>query len=332
MSSCSVTILVAVYNREAFLPQCLDSLRAQTLRDIQVVCVDDASTDGSLAVLHRYASLDARIEVVALDRNQGQAHARNVGLERARGEFVCFLDSDDWMSADCLEKAVSVFRHHPATGCVLFHTLYYYNASRQEPYPMPPFELLSGPEAFELSLTWKIHGVYMTRLDIHRRFPYDESAHAFSDDNTTRLHYLVSEEVRQCGGTYYYRQHEASVSHEVSVRRFDYLVANASMRRTLLSLGVERRYLAVYENHRWLNVIDTYMFYYRHRRQLGRQDAHRGLTMIRQAWTGIDLSLLSPRLKYKFGYMPLRPLWWLFRVEEEVYFALRAVKSFLLGR
>ena len=125
MSKPQVTILVAVWNTAAYLPQCLESLRGQTLRDIQVVCVDDASTDESLAVLRHYADLDERIEVVALPKNQGQAHARNVALRQAKGEFVCFLDSDDWMADDCLEQAVRVFRAHPSTDSVLFHTLYY---------------------------------------------------------------------------------------------------------------------------------------------------------------------------------------------------------------
>ena len=72
-----VTVLVAVYNAERFLPQCLDSLLAQTMSDFQVICIDDASTDRSLQVLNTYALRDLRIEVVRLLENRGQAHARN---------------------------------------------------------------------------------------------------------------------------------------------------------------------------------------------------------------------------------------------------------------
>ena len=103
-----VTVLVAVYNAEPWLPRCLDSLRSQTLTDIQVLCVDDCSTDGSLALLRQYADGDPRFEVIHLEKNQGQAHARNVGLEHARGDLVCFLDVDDWFSPDALQQAVSV--------------------------------------------------------------------------------------------------------------------------------------------------------------------------------------------------------------------------------
>ena len=101
-----VTVLVAVYNAERFLPQCLDSLLAQTMSDFQVICIDDASTDRSLQVLNTYALRDLRIEVVRLLENRGQAHARNEGLKQAEGDIVCMLDADDWLSADALERLV----------------------------------------------------------------------------------------------------------------------------------------------------------------------------------------------------------------------------------
>ena len=92
-----VTILVAAYNAAPFLPKCLDSLLSQTLEDIQVVCIDDGSTDDTPDVLQRYAAADRRIEVIALPENHGQAYARNQGLLTAKGDYVCFLDSDDWL-------------------------------------------------------------------------------------------------------------------------------------------------------------------------------------------------------------------------------------------
>lgn len=320
---CKVTILVAVYNAAPYLRQCLDSLQSQTLADFQVVCVDDASTDGSWDILRHYHDLDARFDILRLDANHGQAHARNRGLEMARGQYIGFLDSDDWMDSRCLERAVEVFDRHAATDCVLLHTLYYYSAQRQEEYPMPPFEAMTGHEAFVKSLTWQIHGVYMVRADIHRRYPYDESAHAFSDDNTTRLHYLASREVRPCGGTYYYRQHSDSVSHQFGLRRFDYLVANASMKQHLLSMGASDDEIDIYENHRWLNLIGMYMLYYRHRAELSPADAAEALHRLRTAWASIEPRRLTARNRLKFGYMPLRRSWFLFRLQEEIYFALR---------
>lgn len=328
MNMPQVTVLVAVWNTADYLPQCLDSLRRQTLRDIQVVCVDDASTDHSLAVLRQYEAIDDRFEVIALAANQGQAHARNVGLTRAKGQYVCFLDSDDWMAEDCLEQAVEVFETHQMTGCVLFHTIYFYNAWRQEEFTMPAFDVLSGEEAFVLSLTWRIHGVYMVRADIHRLYLYDESAHAFSDDNTTRLHYLASTEVRICAGTYYYRQRATSVSHQFSIRRFDYLLANLSMKQQLERLHVKNDVRNLYENHRWLNLVDMYMLWFKHGSELTVGDRRKALQMIRDSWKTIDVWRLKPTLRRKFGYAPLVGHWGLFVLQEQVYFGLRL----LLGR
>ena len=195
-SSCQFSLLVAVYNAERYLSACLDSLVGQTLRDIQIICIDDASTDNSWNILQRYAERDCRIELIRLDTNAGQAHARNEGLRRARGRYIGFVDSDDWLSPDCLQQALETFAQHPQTGCVLLRTIYSYQDGSWKPYPMEPFAAMPGEEAFVKSLTWKIHGIYVVRADIHRRFPYDESARAYSDDNTTRLHYLASTEVR----------------------------------------------------------------------------------------------------------------------------------------
>lgn len=321
---CKVSILVAVYNAELFLGECLDSLLRQTLSDIQIICVDDCSTDKSPQILDSYALADKRVEVIHLERNQGQAHARNVGLERARGEYVCFLDSDDWMSDYCLEQAVTCFERHPQTDAVLFNTVYEY-ADRKEPYPMEDFDSMSGKDAFEASLTWKIHGVYIVRAAIHHRFPYDESARAYSDDNTTRLHYLVSREVRCCKGQYHYRQHADSVTHKPSIRKFDYLIANASMKRSLIQLCCDERLLDVYENVRWLNVVDAMYFVYKNRQHLSEHDVKYGYEIIKNTWKSIETNRLTLRNKLKFGYMPLRCSWLLFKMQEYVYFTLKSV-------
>jgi hypothetical protein len=190
-------------------------------------------------------------------------------------------------------------------------------------YPMPPFDVMSGKEAFEASLTWSIHGLYMVRADLHKRFPYDDTSKAYSDDNTTRMHFLHARQVRQCQGVYFYRQHEESVTHSISPRRFDYLDANKSMRQMMLKENVEKRLLALYEKERWLNLVGTYMFYVRNRKKLSRQDRLYGIDVMKKTWRDIDTACLPTMLRMKPGYMPLKPFWMLFRMQEELYFALR---------
>ena len=81
--------------------------------------------------------------------------------------------------------------------------------------------------------TW----VCMQLGDIHHTYPYDDTLLTYSDENVTRIHYLKSRKVAFCEGVYYYRQHTISTTHNISVRRFDFLLANEGMRRQLLSLG-----------------------------------------------------------------------------------------------
>ena len=98
-----VSVIVPVYGAEAFLPTCISSLRAQTLRDIELIFVCDGSPDHSLAILRRVESLDSRIRVIAFEENQGVSAARNAGLDAARGDYIGFCDGDDWAEPQMYE-------------------------------------------------------------------------------------------------------------------------------------------------------------------------------------------------------------------------------------
>jgi CDP-glycerol glycerophosphotransferase len=98
------SIIIAVHNTAEFLADCLDSLLEQSFQNFEVIMVDDASTDGSLFCLSRYAVSDPRFTVVELDRNGGAGAARNAGLARARGDYVWFIDSDDWVDRTSLAR------------------------------------------------------------------------------------------------------------------------------------------------------------------------------------------------------------------------------------
>lgn len=98
-----VSVIIPVYNTAPYLPTCLDSILSQTLKSIEVICVDDGSTDGSLEILHQYESKDSRMRVLR-QAHQFQGAARNLGIRYAQGEYVYFMDSDDLLEADALEK------------------------------------------------------------------------------------------------------------------------------------------------------------------------------------------------------------------------------------
>ena len=319
-----VSVLVAVYNAEKYLSECLNSLIAQTLHDIEIICVDDASTDNSYSILKDYAQKDDRIKVIHLSQNSGQAHARNVALKEAHGEYACFLDSDDWFDKDSLEKCTDVFDKNPDADSVLFRLIMYYGKDNNYEYKMNWFDKISGREAFLRSLNWDIHGVYMIRTSLHKKYPYDDTEKAYSDDNTSRIHYIASRNVCCSDAPYYYRQHLSSVTHAVSPLRFDYMKANESMKRQLIELGEGKNIINKYENIRWLVLIDTYMFYYINRNKLGKAAASTGLKEMKRIWSGIEYDVLDSRAS-KFGYRPFAGHWFLFRMQEELYFFLRNI-------
>ena len=98
-----VSIIIPVYNTAEFLPQCLDSIINQTLKEIEIICVDDGSTDDSLQILQEYAKKDDRI-IVLTEENQRQGTARNKGLRIAKGEYIQFVDSDDYIIKEACQK------------------------------------------------------------------------------------------------------------------------------------------------------------------------------------------------------------------------------------
>jgi glycosyltransferase involved in cell wall biosynthesis len=132
----TVSIIIPVFNTERYLRRCLDSVLAQEFRDFEVLAVDDGSTDSSPAILRDYASRDSRVAVVAKE-NGGQATARNLGIERSGGEWLCFVDSDDWISprylsamigeagrsgSDLVDSEVLIVRDRPEGGYALRNT------------------------------------------------------------------------------------------------------------------------------------------------------------------------------------------------------------------
>lgn len=103
-----LSVIVPVYNAAGMLPRGLGSLCSQTYRRVEIICVDDGSTDNSLEVLREYASRDGRIKVIQQE-NAGVSAARNRGLDAATGELVAFVDADDWLEPGAYESAVQAF-------------------------------------------------------------------------------------------------------------------------------------------------------------------------------------------------------------------------------
>lgn len=325
-----ITVLVAVYNAECFLKKCLDSLLAQTLHDIQIVCIDDCSTDHSANILKEYEKKDKRIYLMRTPVNSGQAVARNMGLNVAQGEFTTMLDSDDWYALDTLEKAYIALQKNEENDCVLLNVVRHNDLSHTETTYINQTHknTLTGEEAFRLSLDWRIHGLYVVRTTLHQQYPYDTTCKLYSDDNTTRLHYLHSRRVVFCSGRYFYRQHAASSTKRCSIHRFDYMEANLSMRRQLDaeaakgSFDNQQEVLSLYETHRWSNLIGCYGFLLQHRQQFSKAERREIKQRMKRVFKTITPSLINWKVKYRPGYYPW-PFFTLFILQSWLYLTVR---------
>ena len=108
-----ISVIIPVYNVEKYLRRCLDSVINQTFRDLEIICVNDGSTDGSSKILEEYKSKDERI-ILLNQENKGPGAARNIGLKIAKGEYISFIDSDDWIDLNFFEKLYKAAKKHDA--------------------------------------------------------------------------------------------------------------------------------------------------------------------------------------------------------------------------
>lgn len=127
-----VSVIIPVYNGEAFLKECLDSVCNQTLREIEIICVDDGSTDSSYEILKRYEEQDSRVKVLQ-QQNQYAGAARNTGKKIATGEYLVFWDCDDFFELDALEMMYQEASETNADVCVCGVNQYFQDKERLIP-------------------------------------------------------------------------------------------------------------------------------------------------------------------------------------------------------
>ncbi len=127
-----ISIIVPVYNVEKYLFECLDSLVKQTMSDIEIICIDDCSTDNSENILKHFADTDERVRVIKHDVNSGLSASRNTGIKNARSDYIMFCDSDDYYMPETCEKMFDAIRTTDADiACCSIKLLYEDNNKKQ---------------------------------------------------------------------------------------------------------------------------------------------------------------------------------------------------------
>ena len=119
MYNIKVSVIIPIYNVEKYLKKCLDSVIHQTLNEIEIICIDDCSTDDSLLIIEEYAKIDSRLKIIKNNVNKGVSASRNLGIQESKGEYIAFLDSDDFIDETAYEKAFNI-AHKLDLDCLLF--------------------------------------------------------------------------------------------------------------------------------------------------------------------------------------------------------------------
>ncbi len=142
-----VSIIIPVYNTAKYLRQCLDSIKNQTLKEIEIICINDGSSDNSLEILNEYAENDNRF-IILSQKNQGQSTARNTGLKAAKGEYIGFVDSDDYIDIAMFEKLYNNVKENDSE--ITMCSFYTYNDKTTYLNPSDRYMTLDlFPESFD---------------------------------------------------------------------------------------------------------------------------------------------------------------------------------------
>ena len=218
-----VSVIVPVYNTEAYLARCLDSLLNNTYKNIEIICVDDGSTDGSAALLRLYERKDSRIGVISTEKG-GVSRARNLAMEKAEGEFIAFVDADDCL----LPGALAAFEETCGDGPDMVTANYLRNKAKHmsgrvsDPETVTYLKaMLDAPAYFgKLNLTWQPIVTYCVFAKAFRRqFLMDnnicfDTDLAIGEDLIFSMKSALCAKLIRCAdeAVYYYRPGESTVS------------------------------------------------------------------------------------------------------------------------
>lgn len=324
--SVSVSVIVAVYNMREHIRQCIESVLSQSLQDIELILVDDVSTDGTADILKEYATKDSRVIIVWQSSNGGAQLARNAGIGVSQGRYIITLDHDDFLAPDALQLALDTFRAHRGLQCVCLREMRLLpNGRLLEHKKKNSFGMISGMEAYRRSIHWRgITGRMMVTRELQLRYPFDNCERVYGEDNTAQLQFLASDVVCSCEGIYYHRLLDTSLSHRVSLNNIRGNIRFIGMRKQLHDGQFGKDVQKLHETAFWESIVGSYQYYWFHFHKLSQAERNEALQLIRYMWKQADMAQVNLRTKLKPGFMHM-PAWWLFRLQMEIYMALKNI-------
>lgn len=223
-----ISVIIPVYNVEKYLERCVDSVLAQTYKNLEVILVDDGSTDNCGKICDEYAGKDDRVKSIHI-KNSGAACGRNAGLDIASGEYVAFVDSDDWYFDDeCLKNVVENFEKYNS-DIVLLPSIKFFENDESYQYTDKKYNTCKMTESDKKDAL-----LYAMTYDAFKACPWDKVVKRELIENT-KLRFItgaVAEDIDWCGRlllcservsclespVYVYRQRQSSVSHSINIK------------------------------------------------------------------------------------------------------------------
>ena len=235
----SISVIIPVYNKEKYLSRCIESVLGQTFDDLEVLLIDDGSTDGSLDVCRKYEKMDGRVRVFHKE-NGGLSHTRNFGLEHARGEYVAFVDADDWLDETMYQQLHEMIRRYEADIASVSYVL----ANDKTVIHKKPY----GPKVFETEdalayylytgLAKKVQD-YPVWIKLYKKWLFEDvkfpEKQLYEDMITnTRLLCKAKRYVKSEEPLYYYYQGEGSIiRNKLKMGDFDFYKTNRAIREII---------------------------------------------------------------------------------------------------
>lgn len=222
-----VSVIIPVYNTEKYLKRCIQSVKEQTYTDVEIILIDDGSTDFSGVICDEFAKDDVRIKIIHKE-NEGLSSARNIGMEIAMGEYLAFLDSDDYFSTDCIRKMLEMCTQNDADIAIAkMMNITEYTNEELKFEQIEELQILSKEEAIEASLYQVLYSC-TTPGKLYKKSVLDEikfPVGRLSEDLATC--HLILNNAKKVAYTnsylYFYRQHSSSIMHVFNSRRVDAL-------------------------------------------------------------------------------------------------------------
>ena len=219
-----VSVIVPVHNGERFLRACLDSILHQTYQDLEVLLVDDGSTDASGAICDEYAAQEERVTAVH-QKNGGLSAARNAGLERAQGTYLCFVDSDDFLDSRMLETLCRDLQEQDADVAVVGFRMFEREEELAPAELAVPVQCMTGREAIRSTLVSDKLGDFawnkLYKRELFRDIRYPLGRMMEDQGTTYRIFQQCSKVVYRPVPLYYYYQRPDSILHRRNMKFYE---------------------------------------------------------------------------------------------------------------